>query len=325
MEDIFAKIAKDTIKFDVGDDEYWRGQYEPLHESSYEGIARVKDEVYGPAERNRLDVYFPLNDKTEKKPVILFVHGGGFFSGGKEWSEKIWGNVGWFFAKHGYVTVLANHRLVPHVTYPGGAEDMQMAREWIYYNIAAPKYGQGSPEKVILLGHSSGGAHLAMNLYAAGDPKRIPKLPIFPPVAGIIYLSVPFWCDMRKPIRNKVFRSYYGTDDEKVWGPLSALGLFKALPDDSPLLDSTRLPVYIGSVEWEVPETANATVAFFNAYRERSVPTGTLPILQVQEKHNHITNVLSIGTTDTAQGQKLLEFMQSCLAKLDQRKQQALL
>lgn len=63
--------------------------YEPLHESSYEGIARVKDEVYGPAERNRLDIYFPLNDKREKIPVILFVHGGGFFSGGKEWSEKV--------------------------------------------------------------------------------------------------------------------------------------------------------------------------------------------------------------------------------------------
>lgn len=77
--------------------------------------------------------------------------------------------MGFFFAKHGYVTVLANHRLVPHVTYPGGAEDMQLAREWVFHNIAAPKYGQGSPEKVILLGHSSGGAHIAMNLYAAGE------------------------------------------------------------------------------------------------------------------------------------------------------------
>lgn len=49
----------------------------------------MKDEAYGPAERNRLDVYFPLNDKKEGKPVILFVHGGGFFSGGKGWSEKV--------------------------------------------------------------------------------------------------------------------------------------------------------------------------------------------------------------------------------------------
>jgi hypothetical protein len=111
-------------------------------------------------------------------------------------------------------------------------------------------------------------------------------------VAGLIYLSVPFWCDMRKPVRNKVFRSYYGTDDEKVWG-VSNLHSHQALPrskvphslcphwdyskhsqmiphcckiksclivHDQTLItysdisdrDSKRLPVYIGSVEWEV-------------------------------------------------------------------------
>ena len=45
---------------------------------------------------------------------------------------------------------------------------MQLAREWIYNNIAAEKYGKGSVNKVILFGHSSGGAHIATNLYAAG-------------------------------------------------------------------------------------------------------------------------------------------------------------
>lgn len=46
---------------------------------------------------------------------------------------------------------------------------MQLAREWVFHNIADSKYGRGSPEKVILIGHSSGGAHIAMNLYAAGE------------------------------------------------------------------------------------------------------------------------------------------------------------
>lgn len=82
---------------------------------------------------------------------------------------QCWANVGYFFSQHGCVTVLANHRLVPNVVYPGGADDMQMAREWVFHNIGAQKYGRGSPEKVVLLGHSSGGAHIAMNLYAAGE------------------------------------------------------------------------------------------------------------------------------------------------------------
>ncbi|GES60115.1 alpha/beta-hydrolase [Aspergillus terreus] len=320
MDAVFAKIAQDTVKFDLGDEEGWRILYEPLYGNPPENVGVVKDERYGPAERNQLDVYFPL-DEREGKPVVLFVHGGGFFSGDKGWSEKCWANVGYFFSQHGCVTVLANHRLVPNVAYPGGADDMQMAREWIFRNISAQKYGRGSPEKVVLLGHSSGGAHIAMNLYAAGDPKRTPEIPIFPPVAGVIYLSVPFWFDRRKPVRQRVIRHYYGSDEEEVWGPKSALGLFKSLPDDSPLLDSEQLPVYIGSVKWEVKETADATVAFFNAYRERSKPSGTLPSFHVQDKHNHVSNVLSIGTTDSAQAEKLLEFVRSCVGKVEKREQ----
>lgn len=49
----------------------------------------MKDESYGPAERNRLDVYFPLEEKPGGYPVVLYVHGGGFFSGDKGWSEKV--------------------------------------------------------------------------------------------------------------------------------------------------------------------------------------------------------------------------------------------
>jgi prenylcysteine alpha-carboxyl methylesterase len=35
-----------------------------------------------------LDVYVPASTKADK-PVIVFIHGGGFFSGDKEWSEKV--------------------------------------------------------------------------------------------------------------------------------------------------------------------------------------------------------------------------------------------
>ena len=64
--------------------------------------------------------------------------------------------------------MIVNHQLVPNVVYPGGANDMQLAREWIYNNITSENFGCGSPEKVLLFGHSSGGAHVAMNLYAGG-------------------------------------------------------------------------------------------------------------------------------------------------------------
>ncbi|OKL55453.1 hypothetical protein UA08_09278 [Talaromyces atroroseus] len=295
MEGVFEKIAQETTSFNLGDEDIWRCLYEGHYAEPPETVSVVKDVRYGPAERNRLDVFFPTNDNTKwtkkSKPVLIFVHGGGFFSGDKGWSEKCWANVGYFFAQHGIVVVTANHQLVPHVQYPGGADDMQKVREWIYHNIASEKYGAGSVDKVVLLGHSSGGAHIAMNLYAAGDPSRVPKQELFPPVAGVIYLSVPFWYDRRKPIRQRVIRQYYGSDAEDVWGPISALGLFENLPDDSILFfhrDSDKVPVYLGSVKWEVQETADATTAFFNAYRKRSKPAGTLPLLDILDKHNHL-------------------------------------
>lgn len=79
------------------------------------------------------------------------------------------------------IGVIANHQLVPFdrpgseptnetsITYPAGADDVQLAREWVYKNIAADEFGNGSPDKVVLLGHSSGGAHIAMNIYADGE------------------------------------------------------------------------------------------------------------------------------------------------------------
>ncbi|KAK9771618.1 hypothetical protein SCAR479_11689 [Seiridium cardinale] len=292
MDAVYAKIAEETVKFGLGDDEKWRELYEPLYPAFPKDIRIIRDEAYGPAERNRLDVYLPKGDDAGKT-VMMYVHGGGFFGGAKDWSEK-----------RGIITVVISHQLVPHVQYPGGANDIQLAREWIYKNIANEKYGKGSTDKVFLFGHSSGGAHICMNLYAAGDPERIPEQPIFPPVAGVMILDVPFWYDRRKPVRQKTIRSYYGSDAEEVWGPRSALGLFERLPNDSPLLDSRKLPMYIGTVEWEVPETADASVMFLNAYRSRSQPTGTLPVFHVLKRHNHLRRY-STGGQDSRIHQRL--------------------
>ncbi|KAJ5510193.1 Carboxylesterase type B [Penicillium expansum] len=183
MDAIFAKIAEETSKFQLGDEEIWRKLYDPFYPEPPQNVTVIRDERYGPSDRNLLDVFVPHGNDSNR-PVMM--------------------------------------------------------------------YGRGSVEKVVLFGHSSGGAHIAMNLYAAGDPERASQSPVFPPVAGVMYLSVPFWYDRTKPVRQKTIRSYYGSDSEDVWGPKSALGLFQRLPDNSPLLDSQKIPVYLGSVEWEV-------------------------------------------------------------------------
>lgn len=150
--------------------------------------------------------------------------------------QQYWGNIGHYFASHGIVVAIVNHQLVyleeqkktnpgyavtqdSSARYPAGASDVQLARDWIYQNIGSAGYGHGDHNKVVLFGHSSGGAHIAMNLYAAGDPAYCAGTSVIdPPVAGVIYLSVPFYFDGTRPIRRKVLSRYYGSTDESVWG-----------------------------------------------------------------------------------------------------------
>ncbi len=56
-----------------------------------------------------MDIYLPKDDKSEKRPLLLVMHGGSFIFGHKE--EK--GQVGWceYFASLGYVAASINYRL----------------------------------------------------------------------------------------------------------------------------------------------------------------------------------------------------------------------
>lgn len=111
-----------------------------------------------------------------------------------------------------------------------------MVRDWAFKNIASDEYGRGNPEKVVLFGHSSGGAHIATNLYSAGDPSLPAKDALHPPVAGVVFIDVPFWFDPTNPTRKQTLRNYFGSEADEIWQPKCALGLFRRLPEDSSVL-----------------------------------------------------------------------------------------
>src|SRR5215469_675055 len=57
--------------------------YAPLQEKEpYQGVKVERDVKYGPAERNLLDVFTP-EAASPARPVLIFVHGGGFVRGDK--------------------------------------------------------------------------------------------------------------------------------------------------------------------------------------------------------------------------------------------------
>ncbi len=67
----------------------------------------------------KMDIYQPEGDLLEKRPAIIWIHGGGFHSGSKE-AMKLRCEA---FARFGYVTVSINYRLSKDKRDPKGTTD----------------------------------------------------------------------------------------------------------------------------------------------------------------------------------------------------------
>ena len=116
--------------------------------------ARVLEDVaYGPHARHRLDVYVPQG--TGPFPVLVFVYGGSWDSGAK----ADYGFAGHAFAAQGYLTVIADYRLVPEVQYPGFVEDTVSVIRWASAQAATRG---GDPDHLFVVGHSAGAYNVAM-------------------------------------------------------------------------------------------------------------------------------------------------------------------
>lgn len=112
------------------------------------------DISYAPiSEAQKLDIYLP-DEKKEKYPVIIFIHGGAWMSGDKRenFSLPILRGL-----KEGYAVISINYRLSEEATFPAAIEDVKAAIRFIRAN--ANKYNLDA-EQITLFGRSSG-ANLA--------------------------------------------------------------------------------------------------------------------------------------------------------------------
>ncbi len=111
--------------------------------------------------KHRLDLYLPKG--RQDFPVVMFVHGGAWVLGDKDFFGAHEA-VGRMFAKHGIGAAVISYRLTPQVQHPEHVKDVARAFAWVHANIK--KYG-GRPDEVFLCGHSAGG-HL-VSLLATDD------------------------------------------------------------------------------------------------------------------------------------------------------------
>jgi len=114
---------------------------------------------YGPTDRHQLDVYYPPSG-TSNAPILFFVYGGGFTTGARNnIPDILYDNLGSFFAQRGILTVIADYRLAPGTFYPGPAHDISNA---VKFALTSSQVSAGADkERVYVMGHSAGGAHLA--------------------------------------------------------------------------------------------------------------------------------------------------------------------
>jgi len=119
----------------------------------------------GVSEKLLLDVYSPSGDKLKNRPVIMWIHGGGFRLGNDK-SQSYIVRMASEFAKRGYVCLSINYRLRnnpkdnPHGTMTDALADAMAALNWLRNNDEK----LGIDKNKIIIGGGSAGGKLATNL-----------------------------------------------------------------------------------------------------------------------------------------------------------------
>lgn len=116
--------------------------------------------------RQRLDLYLPKAPAATTRPVVVYLHSGGWISGDKEEGARFLGPL---VAEGRFAGVSAGYRLTDEARWPAQLHDVQAAVRWVRAN--AERYGFDR-ERIAVRGWSAGG-HLALMLGLTGD---VPEL-----------------------------------------------------------------------------------------------------------------------------------------------------
>lgn len=161
-----------------------------------------------------LDIYYTDN-KSDNRPVVIWVHGGAWAIGDK--ANNIDDKVK-LFQSNEWLFVSINYRLSPvpyefanpnRIKYPTHNRDVAQAIKWIYENI--DQYG-GNPNKLALLGHSAG-AHLVSLTGTRKEFLEFVEVPISA-IKGVASIDTEGY-DVRKKVeeQNDYYINAFGDDE----------------------------------------------------------------------------------------------------------------
>ncbi|POS79162.1 hypothetical protein DHEL01_v202437 [Diaporthe helianthi] len=273
----------------------------------YQGKIKAETAIkYGPDPRNRVDVYKPVEaDNTSAgsgRPVVVFIHGGGLVAGDN--------NLQLLYQQR--LRHLSRH--IPSGIAgrppPNGAEDVAAALRWVQTTIS--QHG-GDPDKVIALGQSAGGFHLATAMFLGKlDPNPKPIL------RGAVLLSAVFTVGVSDPTREQILKDWFQTDDlfevNNRWAPAAIFRQEYFGTATIPPREKLPCELLVMVAEAEADEILDGTFEFLSDYRKRF---SKLPVLEVLKGHNHVSYTIGMGLDEpeyAAVGSRLVSFVKDITA-----------
>jgi alpha/beta hydrolase fold len=260
--------------------------YAPMQEKEpYAGVRIERDIKYGPAERNLLDVFMP-ETSSGTRPVLIYVHGGGFVAGNRRSppGAPFYDNIMLWAVKNGFVGVNMTYRLAPDSPWPAGAEDVGATVQWVADNIGA-RGGDGA--RIFLMGHSAGAAHVA-GYVSHPEFHRVKGGGL----SGAIMLSGIYW-----PEGGAAETAYYGPNTSLY----AERGAIKGLA-------ATDIPLMFAAAELD-PSFFHQQLGLMKGFICGSAKGCPRNVLLPQ--HSHMSEVYAINTADTRLTDQILEFVKA--------------
>ena len=231
------------------------------------GMTVTRDVATGTDPLQKIDVFEPKARPSKAKPVMIFVHGGGFVRGDKNTTDNM---LEWA-VNHGMVGVDVDYRLAPKDPWPAGAQDLKAAVAWTRAHIG--EHG-GDPNRIILWGHSAGANHVED--YVAHAELHGAE---YAGVRGAIIMS-PFYATAAGAPN-----AYYGADASlSTEGPANAR------------LTASPTPIYLVNAQYDPV----FMLAYGESLDKALTAAGKKHGRQVLKDHGHLSEGLAVGTPDVS-------------------------
>jgi acetyl esterase/lipase len=243
--------------------------------------------AYGPHERQKFDIHTATLRRSERPvPIVVVFHGGGLIGGTRENTPTFAA----YFASIGFVGVNAGYRLAPDSKWPEGARDVGAVVTWLRDHAA--EFG-GDPNQVFVCGISTGALHTATYVFR---PELL--LPGTARPAGAVMFSGPYTFDFSAPTKGEL--AYFGEDKAR-WPEMVVPGH----------VTRTDIPVLFTTAEFDDPHYFGPEALLFKELIDKDAT----PRYRQSLGHNHVSQLLSVGTADTSVSREVLDFIDRTLAR----------